>query len=199
MTIFLRYALILTTAVGLTACMGSSDEDTSFRVNGQDLHISGVLDSDTADEFEDIYAENPDIERLVLGIIEGSSDDEANRPFFYRVRELGLQTYLTSESAVYSGGSDLFISGASRLMEQGAVIGVHSWSDGTKDAADYPETSDEHTAYVEFTTEMLGSPDWYWFTVYAAPFEGMHDMTDEEIEEYGLLTGPVLPASHAGE
>ena len=165
---------------------------TSFRVEGHSLYVSGVLTTNTHEKFKEVMADNPGITRLVLDYIEGSSDDDANFPLYADVRARGLETYLKANSEVYSGGVDLFVAGKTRLMEQGAKIGVHSWSDGTKDAAEYPRTSPEHTKYRSYVQAMLGTDDWYWFTIYAAPAEGMHVMTDAEIEQYGLLTSPVI-------
>lgn len=38
---------------------------------------------------------------------------------------------------------------------------------------------------------MLGDDEFYWFTIYAAPASGMHEMTNAEIEKFGLLTSPI--------
>ena len=35
---------------------------------------------------------------------------------------------------------------------------------------------------------MLGEDDFYWFTIYAAPADDIHEMSMEEIEKYKLLT-----------
>lgn len=164
----------------------------SLEVDGENLHVSGTLGSHTPDRFEDIIADNPSIVRLVLGDIDGSEDDEAMVDMLYRVRDLGLETYLPAASEIYSGGVDLFVSGATRRMEKGAIIGVHSWSDGTRDAADFPKSSSEHDMARDFVGDMLGSEYWYWFTIYAAPADGMHTMTAAEIQKYGLLTGPII-------
>ncbi|MGB0799157.1 MAG: alpha/beta hydrolase [Planktomarina sp.] len=163
-----------------------------FRLSGENLVVSGVLGSRTPGRFERIMADNPQITRLVLGYIEGSEDDQAMSKMLLRVRALGLETYLLADSEIYSGGVDLFVAGKTRRMEAGAIIGVHSWSDGRRDASDFPRTSHEHDMMRGYVAEMLGSEDWYWFTIYAAPADGMHVMTDAEIEEYGLLTSPVI-------
>jgi len=75
-------------------------------------------------------------------------------------------------------------------MEPGAIIGVHSWydDDDKKGATEYPRHAYEHKMFREYTKRMRGSEDFYWFTIRAAPAEGMHTMTVEEIARYGILT-----------
>jgi hypothetical protein len=75
----------------------------------------------------------------------------------YRVRELGLDTHLTADSWIESGAVDVFAAGVQRPMEQGAKLGVHSWTDGTLDAKDYPRDSPEHEKNRAFIEAMLGS------------------------------------------
>ena len=109
----------------------------------------------------------------------------------YFVREQGLNTRLLSHSAIDSGGVDLFLAGVERTMESGAHIGVHSWSDGFKDAADFPKDAPEHEQNRKYIEEMLGDDAFYWFTIYAAPAADIYAMTEAEIEQYGLLTQPI--------
>ena len=107
------------------------------------------------------------------------------------MRELGLHTKLLATSSIESGGVDLFLAGIERTMVDGAHIGVHSWSDGIRDAADFPRDSPEHENNRKYIEDMLGRDDFYWFTIYAAPADGMHAMSHAEIEQYGLLTQPI--------
>ena len=98
---------------------------------------------------------------------------------------------MQSDSRIYSGGVDLFLAGVHRNMERGAVIGVHSWSDGRKDAKDYPRSSPEHEQNRKYIQDMLGRDDFYWFTIYAAPADDILEMSEQQIRKYGLLTGPI--------
>ena len=36
--------------------------------------------------------------------------------------------------------------------------------------------------------DMLGADDFYWFTIEAAPADGIHIMSNEEIARFGLVT-----------
>ncbi len=109
----------------------------------------------------------------------------------YEVRARGLNTRLLATSEIDSGGVDLFLAGVERTMEDGAHIGVHSWSDGFKDAVDYPRDAPEHEQNRKYIEDMLGSDVFYWFTIQAAPADGIHEMTNSEIVEFGLLTAPI--------
>jgi len=160
---------------------------TEFRVQGHDLLMRGDINAKTLDQFEAVIAANPGITRLVELDVPGSLDDDTMIALAYRVRELGLDTHLTATSEIYSGGVDLFLAGDRRSMEEGAVIGVHSWSDGFREAADFPRDAPEHEQNRKYVEDMLGQDDFYWFTIAAAPADGIHVMSAEEIARYGLL------------
>lgn len=167
---------------------------TSFRVDGDTLIMNGEIYSSTLDQFEDVIDANPQITTLREVTVPGSNDDDTMIALAYRVRELGLNTELLARSEIYSGGVDLFLAGVERRMEVGATIGVHSWSDGVNDAVDFPRTSPEHDQNRQYIEDMLGDEAFYWFTIEAAPADGMYEMTPAEVVKYGLLTEPELPA-----
>lgn len=175
---------IIYTALNMT-------ETTEFSVNGDQLFMNGEINSKTYGQFVDIIEENPQIRVLVEQNVPGSIDDDTMIKLAYRVRELGLDTHLQADSKIFSGGVDLFLAGVNRTMERGAVIGVHSWSDGFKDAADYPKGAPEHEANRKYIEDMLGQDEFYWFTIYAAPADSILEMSDAEILQYGLLTAPI--------
>lgn len=161
---------------------------TEFRVEGQLLFMQGDINSKTLGQFEEVITANPEITTLVELTVPGSLDDDTMIALAYRVRELGLNTHLTASSEIYSGGVDLFLAGVERTMESGAMIGVHSWSDGIREAKDYPRDSPEHEQNRLYIERMLGDDAFYWFTIYAAPADDIYLMTDAEIGQYGLLT-----------
>lgn len=185
---------ILSASMALAACsqmlVGAFNmvETTEFRVEGDTVLMSGDINSKTLDQFEAVIAAHPNIKTLVELDVPGSLDDDTMIALAYRVRELGLNTHLTSSSAIYSGGVDLFLAGVRRTMEPGARIGVHSWSDGQREAVDYPRDAPEHEQNRRYIEDMLGDDAFYWFTIYAAPADGIHEMSAIEIERFKLLT-----------
>ncbi|MFK7836199.1 MAG: alpha/beta hydrolase [Sulfitobacter sp.] len=188
-------ALVATAlAFGLSACQQvvvlalNQITTTHFEVRDDRLLMSGEINSKTLDQFEQVIALNPNIKTLVELNVPGSLDDDTMIALAYRVRELGLNTHLTATSEIYSGGVDLFLAGVQRTMEPGAKIGVHSWSDGTKEAKDFPRDAPEHEQNRRYIERMLGDDKFYWFTIYAASADDIHLMTETEIADYGLLS-----------
>lgn len=165
---------------------------TKFRVDGDKLYMTGLISHLTPDQLKKIIDENPQIKTIVLEHINGSLDDDSNFPMGKYVREKGLNTYLKSDSKVSSGGTDFFLSGVNRTMEEGAYIGVHSWEGmgegGIVEAKNIPKEDLQHRANAEYVNYMLGSEDFYWYTIYAAPADGMHQMTKDEILKYKVAT-----------
>jgi hypothetical protein len=122
----------------------------------------------------------------------GSINDESLYIAANKVRSLGIKTILTSESVVESGAVDMFISGATREIADGAQIGVHSWSAGSFDGADLPQDDEEHQMYLEFYNTMFEDEavgeEFYWFTLESASADDIHYMTSEEIDYFNLVT-----------
>ena len=161
---------------------------TRFEVRGEEIWMNEEINSKTYDQFTQLIAENPQVTTLVEEIVPGSMDDDTMIKLAYFVREQGLNTHLLAHSQIDSGGVDLFLAGVERTMENGAHIGVHSWSDGIREAADFPKGAPEHEQNRKYIEEMLGNDAFYWFTIYAAPSDGIYEMSETEIEQYGLLT-----------
>jgi len=86
----------------------------------------------------------------------------------------------------------LFLAGDIRTREAGSKIGVHSWAEATKTATDYEVGHEKHQPYINYYKDMGFSQEdaaaFYYFTINAAAASDIHWMTDEEIEQYGLLT-----------
>ena len=166
-------------------------EVTKFEVRGDELWMNGEINSKTLGQFEDVIAENPNITTIVEENVPGSLNDDTMIELAYRVRELGLNTRLLAHSEIDSGGVDLFLAGVERTMDDGAHIGVHSWSDGVREATDYEPDAPEHEKNRKYIEDMLGSDEFYWFTINAAPADDIHRMTNDEIVRFGLLTAPI--------
>ena len=168
-------------------------ETTTFRVEGTVVRMDGEINSGTYDQFVEMHKANPQITTIYEGVVPGSLDDETMIRLSYYVRRQGLQTMIGCDSEIDSGGVDLFLAGVERIVDcaDGNVvphIGVHSWSDGFEEAAEYPRDAPEHEHNRKYIEDMLGGDDFYWFTIYAAPADGRHVMTRAEIDKYGLVT-----------
>ena len=179
----------------IVAAMNKADL-TQTAVDGNRLYLMGELNSQTPDKVKAVIKDNPQVDTIVLTAMPGSLDDESTFPLARWLRERNLNTHLLSDSVIASGAVDLYLAGVNRTMEEGAQLGVHSWSDGSNEATDFPRDRKEHRFNADYIDAMLGSEDFYWFTIEAAPADGLHWMDKTEIDHFGLLTEPLQPASN---
>ncbi len=187
----------IVTPMALVACTACADDHTplNFVVSGDEIIASGEIDSGALDLFDDIIGEHPNAKTLVLQYVGGSVDDEANVKFARVVRAMGLATRVPSDGLVASGGTDLFLAGVDRVIEAGACVGVHSWAAQDYTATDLPRSDSEHDRYLNYYQDMQIDTAFYWFTLQAAPADGMHWMTAEEVARFDVST---LPTSSLG-
>lgn len=130
---------------------------------------------------------HPEVDTLVLTASGGSLDDAATQFLGREIRKRGLNTALRHDSVIASGAVDLFLSGKSRSIEYGALLGVHGWRDRDREASDFIPSSPEHRKYIQYTEAMLGSAQFYWFTIRAASADDIHWMTHSEIVSYDIV------------
>ncbi|UOA32084.1 hypothetical protein DSM110093_01866 [Sulfitobacter sp. DSM 110093] len=178
--------------VSLVACgtHENASDGTRMQVQGPYLLMSGTITSRTPANFARHLAENPRIDTVVLGQIDGSIDAAATHLMGRQIRKAGLATELRSGSVVDSGGVELFIAGVTRRMAPGAALRVHSWRNGYREGRSFPRQSPKHQMTRRYMAEMLGNDAFYWFTLQAAPSDEIHEMTAAEIRRYGVLTQP---------
>lgn len=166
--------------------------DSKYTIKEDKAYISGNLGTYTFNQILEINKDHPDVKTLVLTDIPGSVNDEVNVQTGRLIREAGYSTHLLANSDINSGGVDLFCSGVKRTREAGSKIGVHSWCCHEGLTADkLPKDSPAHNSQLTYFREMLGEingPEFYFFTLQAAPFNGIHVMTDAEIAKYKLIT-----------
>lgn len=183
--------LLLALSFVAVACAGDNDTEDSatFIVEGTEAVMEGVIGSDTPDAVRDLLADYPDVRTIVMTNVPGSADDDANLEAARLLREAGLRTHLESDGEVASGGVDFFLAGAERTFDAGAKFGVHSWAtgDGTE-GTDLAEDDPEHNKYLDFYDEMGVDPDFYWFTLQAAPAADIYFMTAAELDDFGFST-----------
>ncbi len=181
-------------AVSLSGCetaamlMLNSVELTQLAPRGDTLYVASELNSKTFKQMKRTIEANPQVKTLVFTAMPGSMDDEVTFAMGRWLRAQGLNTHLTAKSVIASGAVDLYLSGVERTMERGAQIGVHSWSDGSKEAADYPKDSEEHALNRDYIVDLGVDEAFYWFTIYEAPADKIHWMSEAEITKYGLPT-----------
>jgi hypothetical protein len=199
MKVIMKKPILCLACLAATAACADEFDYTplSFAIVDDRIIAIGEIDSTSLDTFEDLIKNHPDKRTLVLKNIGGSVDDEANVEFSRVIRDMGFTTVVPSDGLVASGGTDLFLAGTRRIIEAGACIGVHSWAAGNFTATDLSRTSAEHDRYLDYYDDIDIDPDFYWFTIEAAPADGMHWMTPEEVDQYGVSTVSVESLSTA--
>ncbi len=184
----------------------STDDGQSSRTlvveDGDRLFLLGTFDGQTPQRVLEALDRNPKIAELVFTANGGSVDDDATLELGRTIRTRGLATRVVADGAIASGGVSLFLAGTRRTVERGARIGVHSWEHcwgdadggepGCRQAMDHPREHPGHQLHGEYTEEMLGTRDFYWFAIEASPSDSIHWMSDAEIERFGLSTDGVV-------
>lgn len=156
----------------------------TIEIKGNKGYVKGVLGKLFHKKLEKTLKKYPNLNTLVLTDIPGSLNDEWNLKSCLLIYEKGITTELVSNSIVESGGTDLFVSGKKIIFAEGAKIGVHSWDGGDKPATSYPKDHAEHKMFLELYSKVGIDTPFYWFTLQAAPADGMHFMEKAEIEKY---------------
>gem|GEM_PF-1206047 len=156
------------------------------------FHINGELGTQTYQQLKDAIAAHPTIKTVVLGKVNGSVNDAVNMHTGRILREAGLNTKVLKNSSIASGGVDLFCAGKERIVEKGAKIGIHSWccvNDLT--AIELPKEHPAHQYQLAYFKMCLGEemgPKFYFHTLSAAPFDGVHWMSDSAIQKWTVST-----------
>jgi len=171
-----------------TAACADDHSPLRFSVSGDRLVAQGEVDGDSLAAFKDALDTHPQVTTLVLRDVGGSVDDAANVALSRAVRRAGLVTVVPEGGLVASGGTDLFLAGTSRRIERGACVGVHAWAAEDFTATEVPRTSAEHDRYLSYYADMGIDAAFYWFTLAAAPADGMHWMTAAEVRTFGLAS-----------
>jgi len=158
----------------------------------EDISIKGTggLGTRAYNQIFDLIQNHPEVTTIVEGHISGSIHDDINMQTGRLIRKAGLSTHITSNSNISSGGVDLFCSGKKRTMEDGAKVGVHSWSGDGVEAGELPKDSPLHKNQIDYFTEMLGSPtgeEFYFYTIHAASAADIYQMSRAEMQAYKLL------------
>ena len=177
------------------------DENATFQfhVSGTFALAYGVIGSTTPSVVQDLITNNPTVTTIIMYACPGSEDDNANLQASLAIYNAGLKMYLPVDGWVASGATDMFLAGSTRVVDATFdAVGVHSWSDGTNDATNFPVGHPNHQPYIDyyenigFTTQE--SEDFYYFTIYAAPANGIHWMSESEMDLYKIRTCKYAPS-----
>ena len=161
-----------------------------WEVEGDTAYGYGFTDGRSIGSVRDLVRAHPSVDRLVLRDMPGTRDVVSNDRLAREIRRASLDTHLEADSFVASGAVSLFIAGVERTAECGARVGVHAWGSVGVDAQ--TALMDNLRGFLrDFLSDMGVDPDFYDFTARAAPAKGLHIMTPEELEQWGLVTDPL--------
>lgn len=190
--------LFISLFVAFTACKDSDDSTVSISiapfsiVDETTISLNGEINSNTLIAFNEVIRRNPNTKLLVFHEAPGSADDETNLQVGRRLHELGLNTEVKANGYIASGAVDLFLAGAKRSLGTDTRVGVHSWSDGSKQATDFPRDAAEHQFFIKYYKDIgmadLLAENFYFFTIDAAPAAEVHWMTADELKTYQIET-----------
>jgi hypothetical protein len=114
-----------------------------------------VTDGASVPAFEAMLRDHPGIATLELIECPGTDDDAANLALGRMIRARGLATHVPANGSVRSGGVELFLAGARRVIDDGAEFAVHAWRDTDgREPGDYGPESPYNRAYVDYYREM---------------------------------------------
>lgn len=177
---------------GVTVIGGGDDEDfdsAEFEVSGSVLVMTGGIDDDTADELDEALDENPAVNTLLMKDVPGSLDDEATLVVSRKVRARALTTYVPSDGRVAGEAIKVYLAGVRRIAQRGARFGVKSWKNDDDQAGIQLAVNDQaHGPRLAFYRELGIPEEFYWFTLRAAPPEGMYWMTESELTRFQVVT-----------
>jgi len=164
-----------------------------FKVLDDNLttEMNGEIGNNTLVEFNTMLERFPKLTKINLIEVPGSSNDEINLQVAKLVYQNDMATHLVDDGLIASGGVDFFLAGLTRTKGSNTQIGVHSWSDGSKEAKDFPVGHANHQPYIDYYKSVGFSQEeaeaFYYFTINAAPAADIHWMTEAEIEQYNIL------------
>ncbi|MGB0866802.1 MAG: hypothetical protein ACPGSC_09850, partial [Granulosicoccaceae bacterium] len=165
---------------------------STLEVSGTDAILNGTLGTQTYVQMRDMIAANPNVTRVIIEESDGSMNDDINVHTGRLIRDARLATHVPADGDINSGAVDLFAAGHTRTAEDGAIVGVHSWccNDDGLAGDELPRADEAHGTQLTYFRQMLPSTgeDFYFFTLSAASFDGIHKMNREEMDQYGLLT-----------
>lgn len=159
-----------------------------FEVNGNTAVMTGDLRRNAPRKVSRLIENHPELVWIELLNCPGSLDDEAALEASRLVRNAGLNTRVPSNGEIASGAVDFFIAGVNREVSEGALVGVHSWSDGRKEGSEFARSHNAHQLYLQYYSDMGIGSEFYWFTLEVADSSDLHWMTRAELFEFELIS-----------
>lgn len=168
---------------------------TVVRVVKDNLFLLGTFDEHTSHKVITALERSPQVTQLVFTANGGSLNDQDTLKLGRYIRRERLNTYLIEDGVIASGGVSLFLSGIKRSIGDGSYVGVHAWAQcsGYGDSAhctpatNFAKNDRAHDLHQDYINEMLGRDDFYWFSIGAAPYDGIHWLSQNELTQFNVV------------
>ena len=161
-------------------------------INDTLVEMEGDMGGRVEKQFAKVLDKYPGIKLVIMKECPGSRDDVSMMEAARLLKSHSINTHLAETGKIESGAVDLFLYGGKKTPDMGGQFGGEGWSDGGKEATDFPNGHEEHLLYISYYKEMGWShqeaEDLYFFIINAATADGMHWMTEQEILQYEILS-----------
>ena len=122
--------------------------------------LIGATDAASPQAFAAMLAAFPGLAVIEFVDAPGTSHDLANLRLGRAIRAAGLATHVPAGGSARSGAVELFLAGAHRTVDPGALFAVHSWRDALgREPADFAPEAPENRLYLDYYAEMGMSAD----------------------------------------
>jgi hypothetical protein len=161
-----------------------------------------ATDGATPAQFQAMLRDHPGIRAIEMVDCPGTDDDTANLQLGRMIRAAGIATHVPANGSVRSGAVELFLSGATRAIDDGAEFAVHAWrdSDGLG-PGNFGADSPVNRAYLDYYREMgLARPQAFYDMTNAVPNADARWLTAQDMRawlpeagsEHVTVTSPAI-------
>lgn len=150
--------------------------------------LEGAINTKAFDDFKKVANAYPKVKTISIVNCEGSINDDVNLALSKYVHDNKYSIVLKSGGFIASGGTDFFLAGISRKLEENVKVGVHSWGGNNVVATDFPMGHENHKPYIDYYMNIgmtrQQAEEFYYFTINSASVEDVHWMTKEELKKF---------------
>jgi hypothetical protein len=163
----------------------STASSAQFRVDGDALHVSGQLTLASTERLDRLLEEHRGLTTLRLGEILAESDATSLLQKGLLIRGAGLSTEVADGVTLTGDAVYLFLAGTQRRLGAGAALVATDWQSRVGPASLLPREHPAHQERLDYVQRMLGSGDFYWYTLEAGAGAAM---SRADMVALGVLT-----------
>lgn len=156
--------------------------------------LIGVTDARSPAAFSAMLRDHPGVNLIEMISCPGTEDDGANLRLGRMIRARAIGTHVPDGGSVRSGAVDLFLAGAHRWADPGAIFAVHAWQDTAGfQPWDYPPDAPQNRAYLDYYQAMGMTPDQavaFYAMTNSVPFNGVRWLTAAELGHWVRFNKP---------